>query len=151
MLCVFYVCMRFWKWELKKRNTSNAITEEQREKSRLTRSMQYKINQLEKQLGMKQQLEELGEAIAEETGTTDSVEKMFMTQVLPLFLNKQQPQQPQPQIDINTGQPIQQSPALSELQIIEYSKLIKQKLPEKYIKGITLLSDEDILKVKHLL
>lgn len=138
------------KNKILKTHTGHVLTEEDRLKSQEVLQMNKKINMLERQLIQQKRLEKLEDAIIN-GGNKDSMEAMFISQVLPLLLagnlSKNAPNA------VMTNNKPQELPAdssqdkLSDDEIKNIANMLKP-YASKYLNEIRVLSDSEILRIR---
>ena len=139
--------MNFFKWLFRiKGDTNNPITEEMREKSIEMRRMNAKINQLERQLEMKQHLaglQHMVENFGDDNGSDKSMEKLL----IPLLFNAFS-KPPQDNRGFLYGESIQPSAVTNPEKNTLIASELKKRLPKEYAEQIKNLSDGDLLDIR---
>lgn len=124
------------------KKSNGHLTDEDRAKGLELRRMQTQIQQLEKQLMMKEHLNGLQE-MASNFGGKSSSEEMLISMVLPLLLKGQQVTQSVPQPNNNL--------TLNDEQSKQIATIIKSKVPKQFIDQFFSLTDGDIRLIKQKL
>jgi hypothetical protein len=143
-------------WFFKKKSVGNqsVLTDEMRQHSLETRRMQHQINQLEKRLEMKANLNALQE-MATGGNNNSQMEQMILPLVLSMF-SKNQPQEQNNQFAmLGATTPQQQAPVSANFNITDTQKcdtivdlLKNNKKAQPYMQQLNELSDGDILYIK---
>lgn len=139
--------MNLWKRIFNRNN--GRLTDEDRAKAMELRHMQTKINYMEKQLMMKQHLDNLQSMITD-SNVSDGEEKAFMAILAPLLPqllgagNKQPPTTPE-------GIPAQAVCSLAPEQMKAIASQIKKKIPEDVMFHLSKISDGDLLAIRQVM
>ncbi len=127
-------------WKLKHRK-SHILTDEDRQKSLETRQLQYRINQLEKQIGLKQQLEFMQENL------NGSGKQNLEEQFIGILMNKIIGGNiPQPNLDITAPQTLNTTKLKSEVVATLSEKL--QPFKSQLQPYLATLSNEELIELK---